>query len=151
MNSTQPNARQIAVSILARRDHSEYELRQKLALRQCDEADIDQAIAYCFEHQWLDDRRVAEGLLRYGVSKGRGWKRICFDADRKGISVALLESAQEIQQHDWFSLAKKVAINRFADAQGDLPHADMKQKAKWYRYLQNRGFSTDEIYYALTL
>ncbi|WP_374189257.1 regulatory protein RecX [Grimontia hollisae] len=143
-------AKELAVGMLSRRDHSELELRQKLAQRQCSPEDIDAAIEHCLAHTWLDDKRFAEMLLRHGASKGHGWQRICFDAKRKGISVALLEAAQENQQHDWFELAKDLAYRRFGNLDGTLPKVDVKQRARWTRYLQSRGFSFDQINYALS-
>lgn len=136
--------------MLSRRDHSELELRQKLTQRQCPPEEIDAAIEHCLFHNWLDDKRFAEMLLRHGASKGHGWQRICFDAKRKGISTSLLEIAQENQQHDWFELAKDLAKRRFGNYDGTLPTVDFKQRAKWTRYLQSRGFSFDQISYALS-
>ncbi|MBV7297754.1 recombination regulator RecX [Enterovibrio sp. NIFS-20-8] len=138
------------MGMLSRRDHSELELRQKLAQRQCPADEIDAAIEHCLYHNWLDDKRFAEMLLRHGVGKGHGWQRICFDAKRKGISTALLETAQDSQQHDWYELAKELACRRFGDIDGNLPEVDFKQRAKWTRYLQSRGFSFDQINYALS-
>ncbi|CZF78627.1 regulatory protein RecX [Grimontia marina] len=138
------------MGILSRRDHSELELRQKLAQRQCPPEEIDDAIEHCLFHHWLDDKRFAEMLLLHGASKGHGWQRICFDAKRKGISTSLLETAQENQQHDWFELAKDLAKRRFGNYDGTLPTVDFKQRAKWTRYLQSRGFSFDQISYALS-
>ncbi|WP_420791174.1 regulatory protein RecX [Enterovibrio gelatinilyticus] len=143
-------AREKAVGLLARRDHSELELRQKLAQKQYPPEEIDTAIEHCYYHGWLDDKRFAEAMLRLGVSKGHGWQRICFDAKRKGITSAMLETAQENQQHDWYELAKELATRRFADLDGVLPEVDFKQRAKWTRYLQSRGFSFDQINYALS-
>nr|WP_241819230.1 regulatory protein RecX [Enterovibrio norvegicus] len=136
--------------MLARRDHSELELRQKLAKKQCPPEDIDIAIEHCHYHGWLDDKRFAEATLRHGVAKGHGWQRICFDAKRKGITTPMLEAAQENQQHDWYELAKELAIRRFADLDGFFPDVDFKQRAKWTRYLQSRGFSFDQINYAFS-
>ncbi|MEZ8029881.1 regulatory protein RecX [Enterovibrio norvegicus] len=143
-------AREKAVGLLARRDHSELELRQKLAQKQYPPEDIDTAIEHCFYHGWIDDKRFAESMLRQGVLKGHGWQRICFDAKRKGISTPLLETAQENQQHDWYALAKELAVRRFGDYDGVLPEADFKQRSKWMRYLQSRGFNFDQINYALS-
>ncbi|WP_431355038.1 regulatory protein RecX [Enterovibrio norvegicus] len=144
------SARELAVGMLARRDHSELELRQKLAKKQCPPEDIDIAIEHCHYHGWLDDKRFAEATLRHGVAKGHGWQRICFDAKRKGITTPMLEAAQENQQHDWYELAKELAIRRFADLDGFFPDVDFKQRAKWTRYLQSRGFSFDQINYAFS-
>ena len=137
--------------MLSRRDHSELELRQKLAQRQCPPEEIDAAIEHCLFRNWLDDKRFAEMLLRHGASKGHGWHRICLDAKRKGISASLMEMAQENQQHDWFELAKELATRRFGNNDdGSLPTVDFKQRAKWTRYLQSRGFSFDQISYAFS-
>ena len=139
-----------AVRLLSRRDHSIYEMQQKLKLRQCPPDEITAAINYCLENDWLNDQRFAASFLRLGVSKGHGWQRICFDAKSKGINSALIEQAEKNAPHDWFELAKELALKRFADIHGTLPDVDYKQRAKWFRYLQYRGFSFDEINYALS-
>lgn len=143
------NVRELAVGMLARRDHSERELRQKLLARQCSSDEIDLAIEHCRYHGWLDDKRFADNFLRQGVTKGHGWRRICFDGNRKGIDIALLESSQEKQQNDWYELGKALALRRFADNDGHFPEVDFKQRTKWVQYLQRRGFSFDQIQYAL--
>lgn len=141
----------MAVAILSRRNHSEWELRQKLIKRQFDAPDIELAIEYCFNYQWLDDQHVAKCMLRAAVAKGHGWQRICFDAKRKGITQALMDNAQQEQQHDWFELAKHLAIRRFAQADGTLAQTDKKTLAKRFHFLSYRGFSAEQIYYALNM
>ena len=125
-------------------------MQQKLRLRQCPEDEIAAAIAHCLASDWLNDQRFAASFLRLGVSKGHGWQRICFDAKTKGIHIKLIEQAEQGAPHDWFALAKELAQKRFGDRHGILPEVDYKQRAKWFRYLQYRGFSFDEINYALS-
>lgn len=143
------NVRELALRILARRDHSERELRQKLLQRQCSQEDVDLVVEYCLCQDWLDDKRFADNFLRQAAAKGHGWRRICFDAKHKGIDTALLECAQEKQQHDWYELAKALAQRRFADIEGVFPAVDLKQRRKWIQHLERRGFSFEQIQYAL--
>ena len=138
------------MGLLSRRDHSELELRQKLAQRQCPPEDIDFAIQHCLEHNWLNDQRFAESLLRHGIMKGHGWQRICLDARKKGIAQSFLDLAQENDQHDWYEVARDVALRKFGDPEGTIPRVDMKEHAKRVRYLQYRGFNFDQIKYALS-
>ena len=46
---------------------------------------------------------------------------------------------------DWFELAKTTAQQKF----GDNYPVDVKEKAKRIRFLQYRGFSFDQINYAI--
>ncbi len=144
------NACQIAVGLLSRRDHSEKELRQKLLVRQLDQKDIELAIAYCHEHAWISDVRIAQSLLQQALRKGYGWQRVCLNAKEKGIDLALIKSAQAESKVDWFAHAKAVAIKRFADIDGNIPSVDNKTRAKWMRFLQYRGFSSEQIKFALS-
>ena len=60
----------IAVRLLAMRDHSTHELRQKLIKRKA--TDLEAAITRCQELGYLDDRRWAEAILRREVRRGHG-------------------------------------------------------------------------------
>ncbi len=95
---------------MSRRDHSVKELRQKLAQRSFAPNEIDEAIAHCEHYGWLNDARVAEMLLRHGISKGHGLSRIRQDSQRKGISNSLIELAAETLEFDWYEHARDVAL-----------------------------------------
>lgn len=133
------------IRLLSRRDYSEAELRQKLSLKNIAADEVERVIAYCDAHGWINDQRFAESLLRGGAAKGYGWKRICFDAQKKGIDENLLQQAQKIQQHNWYALAEKLAIKRFGDKNGEIPDVDLKTKNKWMRFLVGRGFSYEIV------
>lgn len=79
-----------AMRLLAQRDHSETELRRKLAAQDVSEEDVEQAIAYCHEHHWLDDRRFAERYLVMRSQKGYGVQRIQQELGMKGIARELI-------------------------------------------------------------
>ena len=75
-----------AVRILAVRDHSEQELRRKLAApvmgkngpEEIDATaeDYERVIAWCYEHQYLDDDRFIARFIASRSRKGYGPARI---------------------------------------------------------------------------
>ncbi|EHM43867.1 regulatory protein RecX [Hafnia alvei ATCC 51873] len=128
--------------LLAQRDHSETELRRKLAAQDVSEEDVEQAIAYCHEHHWLDDRRFAERYLVMRSQKGYGVQRIQQELGMKGIARDLIHDAFASSDIDWCALAKQTAHRKFGQT---LPQ-EWKEKAKVQRFLLYRGFFQEEIY-----
>ncbi|AJR02234.1 MULTISPECIES: recombination regulator RecX [Hafnia] len=131
-----------AMRLLAQRDHSETELRRKLAAQDVSEEDVEQAIAYCHEHHWLDDRRFAERYLVMRSQKGYGVQRIQQELGMKGIARDLIHDAFASSDIDWCALAKQTAHRKFGQT---LPQ-EWKEKAKVQRFLLYRGFFQEEIY-----
>lgn len=131
-----------AMRLLAQRDHSETELRRKLAAQDVSEEDVEQAIAYCHEHKWLDDRRFAERYLVMRSQKGYGVQRIQQELGMKGIARDLIHDAFASSDIDWSTLAKQTAHRKFGQT---LPQ-EWKEKAKVQRFLLYRGFFQEEIY-----
>ncbi|OFS11535.1 recombination regulator RecX [Hafnia sp. HMSC23F03] len=131
-----------AMRLLAQRDHSETELRRKLAAQDVSEEDVEQAIAYCHEHHWLDDRRFAERYLVMRSQKGYGVQRIQQELGMKGIARDLIHDAFASSDIDWCALAKQTAHRKFGQT---LPE-EWKEKAKVQRFLLYRGFFQEEIY-----
>ena len=131
-----------AMRLLSQRDHSEAELRRKLAAQDVSEEDVEQAIAYCHEHHWLDDRRFAERYLVMRSQKGYGVQRIQQELGMKGIARELIHDAFASSDIDWCALAKQTAHRKFGQT---LPQ-EWKEKAKVQRFLLYRGFFQEEIY-----
>jgi regulatory protein len=154
-----------AMRLLSQRDHSEAELRRKLAAQPfvakarfggrgphapasppvaeepVDPALIEQVIAYCYQHNWLDDKRFAHSYIGSRSRKGYGAQRIRSELMQKGVDKALVQDALAECDIDWCEQAKQVAQRKFGDA---LP-TDWKEKAKVQRYLLYRGFFQEEI------
>lgn len=177
-----------AMRLLSQRDHSEIELRRKLAAQpfsakgnwgrgqkrlplgihsnsdgnndSCHNSNIhsgynahdaaedidlkaiDEIIAYCYQHNWLDDARFATSYINSRSRKGYGVQRIRSELSQKGIEKELAQSAFEISEIDWCKLAKDVAQRKFGET---LP-VEWKEKAKVQRYLLYRGFFQEEIH-----
>lgn len=141
------SVKEAAVQLLSRRDHGEYELYQKLAVKGYPSEEIEAAILFCLEHQFLDDLRYAKSQIRQHVYKGHGERRIRQELKQKRVADAVIDEAFEHEPQDWFELARQTAEKKF---KGVVPQ-DQKEYAKQVRFLQYRGFSFEQISYALTV
>lgn len=142
-----------AMNVLAVRDHSETELRRKIAAflyspseENGDDSiavdqEIERTIAYCAEYGWLDDQRFAQRYISSRSRKGYGAQRIRSELSQKGVDKSTQSEALRRSDVDWYQLAQQVAERKFGHP---LP-AEWKEKAKVQRYLLYRGFSHDEI------
>ncbi|WP_409311134.1 recombination regulator RecX [Pectobacterium sp. B1J-3] len=146
-----------AMNVLAVRDHSEFEIRRKLAayLYQPERTDgalndvkknvsaeeIESVILYCTEHGWLDDGRFACRYIRSRSRKGYGSQRIRAELSQKGIDKETISTAFDESDIDWCELAKSIAERKFGYP---LP-VEWKEKVKLQRYLLYRGFFHEEI------
>ncbi|MFV0447901.1 MAG: recombination regulator RecX [Vibrio sp.] len=150
MNST-PNkmsCKERALYLLTRRDHGEFELWQKLVLKGFAEDEVQQAVSYCKEHGYLDDQRFARSQVRQHIAKGHGERRIRQELQQKRIDNEAVNSALESEEADWFELARLTAEKKFKQIAGQQ---DTKEYAKQVRFLQYRGFSFEQIQYALNV
>lgn len=139
------SSKEAAMQLLSRRDHGEYELYQKLTLKGYGEDDIQQAVNFCLDHNYLDDLRYAKSQIRQHVYKGHGERRIRQELNQKRVAESVIELALEEEPQDWFELAKQAAEKKFKG----LKAQDQKEYAKQVRFLQYRGYSFEQIAYAL--
>ena len=129
---------------LGRRDHSEKELREKLA-RKTDHQDwIDNVINECIEYGYLDDRRFIENFIRACHNKGFGITRIKRDLHRKGIDAKQLEHIFADIDHDYIASATALLSTKY-DKQ--LTNQHIKHKAM--TFLQGKGHAFNDILEAI--
>ncbi|ENM5768756.1 recombination regulator RecX [Vibrio mimicus] len=145
MNLDLAACRQSALQLLSRRDHSEYELQQKLALKGHQTEVIGEVVKYCLELGYLSDVRYAASQARQMVHKGYGEQRLRQQLKEKRVAEDVIEQVLAEQTIDWFELAKEVAHKKFKSGIS----LERSQYAKQVRYLQYRGFNFDQIRYAL--
>ncbi|WP_165312259.1 recombination regulator RecX [Vibrio ziniensis] len=145
-NPNKMSCKERALYLLTRRDHGEFELWQKLLLKGFEEEDVQQAVIYCKEHGYLDDQRFARSQVRQHIAKGHGEKRIRQELQQKRVENDAVNSAIEHEEVDWFELAKQTAEKKFKQ---QIATQDQKEYAKRVRFLLYRGFSFDQIQYAL--
>ncbi|UWM63257.1 recombination regulator RecX [Enterobacter sp. CP102] len=140
-----------AVRILAVRDHSEQELRRKLAApvmgkngpEEIDATaeDYDRVIAWCYEHQYLDDDRFVSRFIASRSRKGYGPARIRQELNQKGIARESTEKAMRECDIAWGELARDQAIRKYGEP---LPR-EFAEKVKIQRFLLYRGFLMEDI------
>ncbi|HDX4051258.1 TPA: recombination regulator RecX [Enterobacter soli] len=140
-----------AVRILAVRDHSEQELRRKLMApvmgkngpEEIDATaeDYDRVIAWCYEHQYLDDDRFVSRFIASRSRKGYGPARIRQELNQKGIARESTEKAMRECDIAWGELARDQAIRKYGEP---LPR-EFAEKVKIQRFLLYRGFLMEDI------
>ncbi len=138
-----------AVALLARRDYSTRELRQKLKERGYLEHAIEPVLIDLEETRKLDDQRYGANVVATRSRRAYGPARIRNELRRKGVAAEAIETAmaggEGEESPDYFRLAREARIRKFGP---ELP-TDRKEKARQARFLQYRGFSTDHIRAAL--
>jgi len=134
------------VGLLARREHSEFELRQKLHIREFETDDIDAAIERLLEKDYLSDARFAQSSCRHRAIRGYGWRYIANELKQKGVCSTIIQQLQNNCEIDWYLQAELAYNKRFGEIRKQSPKDRQKEKAKRIRFLQHRGFSADEIF-----
>ena len=140
-----------AIRILAMRDHSEKELRRKLAApvmsKNGPEAldvtpeELEQVVAWCIENRYLDDNRFVGQFIASRSRKGYGPARIRQELSQKGIARQAVEQAMRECDIDWVSLARAQAQRKYGEP---LPSA-FAEKVKIQRFLLYRGYLMEDI------
>ena len=124
-----------ALKMLMRREHSKLELRQKLNLKDFDDAVINDSISLLAEQKYQSDERFSEAFILMRFNQGKGPVKISMELKSRGVSKF------DLTLFNWFELAKDVKYKKF----GDSKFLDYKEKAMQKRFLQSRGFGFDEI------
>jgi regulatory protein len=137
--------RNLAMNWLARREHTQAELRAKLAEREFSVDQIESAVAALVADGLVSDDRFAESFIAVRMRKGQGPVRIRMDLQQRGVSAELIALHLDPRSPEWCKLAREVRIKKFGL---DIP-ADFKEKARQMRFLEYRGFTTAHIQSAM--
>lgn len=131
---------------MARREHSAKELVDKLTAKGFELAEIHEAIAQLQAQNLQSDDRFVECLIRSRISQGKGPVRIIHELQEHHIPLSHIKIALEAAEVCWLSLALRVRIQRF----GEVLPSDFREKAKQMRFLQYRGFDSQQIKWAVS-
>ena len=129
-----------AMNLLARREHTRQELHKKLWRRFPDAALVAVELQRLTDENLQSDERFAENFVRYRASLGFGFMHVRQDMRQRGLSDTEITLAFDCAEIDWVTLAEEVYLKKF----GEMPPVDIKAKAKRVRYMQYRGFGSDE-------
>lgn len=141
----QANAYVDALKILARRELSEAQVRQRLERRSHRSGDIDAAIDQLKEEASIDDRRVARAIVRHEASiKRRGTLRIKQAIARAGIAAATAVEAiqSELVDVDANALLEAALSKRLRHGR---TIADDREFQRLYRFLVGQGFESSDV------
>jgi regulatory protein len=134
-----------ALRLLAGRELSEAQLRQRLARRGHADAAIDAAIARLKADRSLDDARVAAALARSETSlRKRGRLRVRRRIEAAGIAGPLAQRAVDevFAGIDADALMAAALEKRL---RGRSTIADEREFQRLYRFLIGQGFESDRI------
>lgn len=138
-------ARSVALRLLARREHSRFELSLKLRQRKLDQPIIDAVLDEYENEGWLDDQRFAEVYARQRMELGYGSIRIRGELQQRGVND-VPENLETMTESDWCRLVIRLREKRFGLS--DLTN-DWDEKVRQARFLTRRGFTSSQVETAL--
>jgi regulatory protein len=136
-----PSAYSKAMGLLARREHSRRELRQKLGKGGYEADETVNALDRLGEQQYQDDDRFGEVLLRSRVAQGYGPQRIRMELKSHGLADAAIRQLIDDADADWDAQAASQLRRRY----GGKGPADLKERVKRAQFLLRRGFSAATV------
>jgi regulatory protein len=134
-----------AVRILANRDHSKHELKQKLQQRGFAGEIIDTVLAECERLDYINDPRTALQYILQLKRKGFGKRYIRLALKKKHLSGA---AVQDLLKENYPAADERENAAKLLEKKRQTlkPEADLqKNRAKMYRFLSARGFNKDVI------
>ncbi|MGH9314917.1 MAG: regulatory protein RecX [Vicinamibacterales bacterium] len=137
-----------ALTLLARRELSAAQIRERLKRREFPTADIDAAIARLRASQALDDGRVARAHARTAASiKSRGRARVVREIEALGIDRA---TAREAVAEVFGELDEDALLGRALDRKlRGRRIRDAAEFRRLYQFLMRQGFEPGRIAKAL--
>jgi regulatory protein len=132
----------VAVGLLARREHSVRQLTYKLAKRGFDEPAIASALETCQRLNLQSDTRFAGGTCRSRIARGYGPLMIKQLLAHEGVSSDIIEQIfDEINQDiDWVAEASSVWMKKFRASSVSDDALDKARQKQW-QFLRYRGFA----------
>lgn len=130
-----------AIQLLARREHSRKELRDKLVTRKLDKTEIENVLSELADQNLLSDERFTEVYVRHRTSLGFGPRRIRAELQQKGISASLIDQYLSQQNSFWWEALSTLWHRKYHD-QGTV---DANEYAKRARFLIQRGFEIEMV------
>ena len=130
-----------AMDLLARREHSAQELRQKLKTRDYDADAIDEVLQALKEDRLQSDERFAESYVNHRFNAGVGPLKIRYELRQKGVADVLVDEFLEPLSEQWDELMIRQRIKKYG---ASIPR-DYAERMKQARFLQNRGFSPESV------
>ncbi|SCC04894.1 regulatory protein RecX [Gilliamella intestini] len=146
-----------AVQLLAQRDHSSYELTQKItfffAKKQLSldegyheqltklKAEIQNVIEYCINQKWINDEQYIEKYIVMRANKGYGKYKIAMELKQRGLPTDLSQQLLQMSDINWGNLAHAQLIKKLKQ----IKQKNNDKKQKGIQFLIARGYTHDDI------
>lgn len=137
------------LKMLARRELSESQIRQRLARKGHSESDIDEAVERLRGERAIDDARVAAAIARTETSiRRRGKLRVRMQIQQAGIDKDIARQAVDevfggIDENELIEAALRKRLRHRETI------ADDREFQRLYRFLAGQGFESDRIFRVL--
>ncbi len=131
---------QKTLSLLARREHSQAELKHKLKSTATEE-EIAQLLEKLAAEGLQSDSRFVESFIRSRIQLGAGPRRIDQELRQRGVGSALIEALLPNDEDYWMTHLQAVWQKKY---HGSLPK-NRNEMARQLRFLQSRGFASGMI------
>ena len=142
MVSIKREVEQLAMKLLARREHSRWQLTEKLTQRGFKTADIEPMLGQLEAQDLLSDVRFAECYLRYRKCSGFGPLGISAELRRAGVaSWQVTRCLQVVSEAQWQQQLAQLYCARFGSHKPQTYNVAVKRM----RFLQQRGFRAEQI------
>ena len=130
-----------ALDLVSRREHSQYELIQKLNKRFPESMPIiEEVVKKLAVNNILNDERFAEMYLNSRARKGFGPKKIEMELNLKKVDSSF-KAIPIAEYESWTENAQNELLKKFKGVKPTDYNSKMKQK----QFLFNRGFSSQII------
>ncbi len=131
---------QYSVKLLARREHSTLELHRKLLAKGYPTPLIEQTLLRLAADKLLSDERYAEAYIQSRMNRGFGPLRIETELCERGTPAELIKALLTPNAQYWHEQALAAWRKRFGKPPKDYP-----ERTRQMRFLQQRGYTTDQI------
>ena len=134
--------RKKAMDYLSRREHSRYELYKKISTHNFDKDLINQELDLLIRDGLLSDERFVEAFIHSRKKNGKGPLKILAELHQRGADESLINKyIEEIENSEWLDSAKQVAEKKL----GNNQQLDYDNQLKMMKFLNNRGFTIDQV------
>lgn len=132
-----------ALNLLSFRQRSEKEIFTALKRKGYEEFYIENAIDYCRDQKYLDDRAFAKAFIKDKLNINKlGGQRIKFELQKKGVSQEIIDEVLVLDKDDQLEAAFKLAEKKLPSYRNDDRNAVYR---KLSGFLQRKGYPFDIV------
>ena len=133
-NALNNDIKATVIRLLANREHSLKELKDKLNLRGYDPVDIATILEFVIQNDLQSEIRYIDMVIRSRATRGFGPNFIQAYLQQKGVKSELIQIALAESDFNWDDILKQVLVKKYGSAK--ISYSDQSARL----FLQNRGF-----------